>query len=212
MSGDAKQLIETLKSDCKVLRVASCPYKTSYSWSIFLVFYILLMLLVFGTRVDIYEKLLSLPFVTEILTLLFVAISSSISAIFLSFPDMCQKRSLVVMPVFFILLLMVAMTFQYLQGENIDSTPVSGFECLFCIAAFSTVPAVLLFSMIRSNATTHCCISGMIAFISAAATGALILRLSESVDSISHIVMWHYVPFIGFAVIGMLLGKKLFRW
>jgi hypothetical protein len=42
--------------------------------------------------------------------------------------------------------------------------------------------------------------------------GALWESLHEQTDSIIHVVEWHYLPMIGFGIIGMWLGKKALKW
>ena len=50
-----------------------------------------------------------------------------------------------------------------------------------------------------------------VAFLCAFSVGALWLRLHEVNDSIVHVVEWHYLPMLGFALVGFGL-EKLLKW
>jgi hypothetical protein len=54
--------------------------------------------------------------------------------------------------------------------------------------------------------------AGAFAVLTASTIGALTLRLAEENDSIVHLVQWHYLPTLFFAVLGAFAGKWLLKW
>lgn len=61
----------------------------------------------------------------------------------------------------------------------------------------------------RKFASTYTHWAGGIAFLFAFSIGALWLRLYEQNDSV---IQWHYLPMIGFGIIGMRSGRKILKW
>ena len=74
------------------------------------------------------------------------------------------------------------------------------------------LPALWMFFLMRNFASTHPYSAGSIALLSAFSMGALSLRLTESTDSIMHVVQWHYLPMVVAGVLGLWLGKKFLKW
>lgn len=207
-----EQLIENLSHDLQPIKVTACPYKLFGKGVGLVLFYIILMLVIVGVRDDIFIKLASPLFLAEIIILAFAIIGSLLSAFFLSFPDICQKKSVLFYPVISLLLFVVIMVMEYINDSSVNVVVEHSIGCVLAIGMLSFIPAIMIFRTIRKQASTYCCTAGFITLLTATSIGAIILRFSEKIDSITHIIGWHYLPLIGFGMIGMLLGKKILKW
>jgi|CXWL01.1.fsa_nt_gi hypothetical protein len=206
-----EQLIENLSHGLQPVKATACPYKLFIKWFGFVLLYTVLILLISGLRVDISEKLASPLFVAEIIMLVLLMVSTSLLAAFLSFPDICQKNC----PLLFSippLLFFGVLTAEYIGDKPPIGNVVHGIECLLCITVFAIIPSFVIFKLLSKQATTHCYLAGMVSLLSASSIGAIILRLSEDYDSISHLIKWHYLPVIGLSLLGLWLGRKILKW
>ena len=61
-------------------------------------------------------------------------------------------------------------------------------------------------------ASTHPYSAGSVALLAAFGIGALSLRLAEPTDSIMHVMLWHYLPMLSVAILGLWLGKLVLKW
>ncbi len=206
------KLIENLSGDLQPVGVTPCPYKI-FTKSIGLaLLYIILVLAIVGVRDDIVVKLALPLFMAEIFALAFIIASGLLAAFFLSFPDICQKKSVLFYPVISLFLFMVVMGFEYVNDSAANIAVEHGIECILVIGLLSFIPAFFIFRAIRKQASTYCCTTGFVTLLTSTSIGALILRLAERTDSIDHIISWHYLPLIGFGMIGMIIGKKILKW
>lgn len=212
MTMNTDKLIENLSGDLQPVVVTPCPYKI-FTKSIGLaLLYIILVLAIVGVRDDIVVNLASPLFMAEIFVLAVTISSGLLAAFFLSFPDICQKKSVLFYPVISFLLFVAIMTVGYINDVSVNVVAEKNIVCTLDIVMFSFIPAIMIFRTIRKQASTYCCTAGFITLLTASSIGAIILRFSEKIDSITHIIDWHYLPLVGFGMVGMLLGKKILKW
>ncbi len=206
-----EQLIENLSHGLQPVKANACPYKTFVKWVGFVFLYTVIILLISGVRADIIVKLSSPLFITEIVMLVLLVISTSLSASFLSFPDICQKRYTILFlaP---LLLFSGVLLLEYIGDKPPIGNVVHGIECLLCITMFAILPSFIIFKLLRKQATTHYYLAGMVAILSASSIGAIILRISENNDSVIHLIKWHYLPVIVLSLFGLWLGRKILKW
>lgn len=163
-------------------------------------------------RPDLMTKFAEPLFAAEIMTLAALALSALFTAAILGFPDIYQLRRLLFLPPAIFAIFALVMGFALLSDMPPSPQPPHAMACLVCISLLSLAPALMIFYLILRLATTHPAMAGSSAALGAFAIGAIMLRLSEPTDSISHLLTWHYAPMIGVAFIGIYLGKKLFKW
>ena len=148
----------------------------------------------------------------KIVVLFAIFIATSFSAALLSFPDLHQMRRVAFTPALMFALFLLIIFFSW-SSDNLPAAPPSHtYECTICIILIALLPAAWTFFEMRKNASTHYCLAGGIALLSALSIGALWLRLYELNDSIAHVIQWHYLPMIGFGIVGMWLGKVILKW
>lgn len=209
---DVDTLIDTLAQEAAPVKPAPHPFALFAQWMGGAAAYIALTLLFSGLRPDLLDKLHSPLFLLELVLLLCIVATASLSAALLSFPDMHQKRRMVILPVLMFALLVLLITVSWHADTPPSPPPLHSVECLLYIAFLSVLPAAWLFYSMRKLASTHHYLAGSIALLTAFSIGALSLRLYEQTDSIMHVVQWHYLPMLGITIIGLWLGKTLLKW
>ncbi len=204
-------LVTKLAQDAAITKPVSHPFVLSLQWIGSAAIYLVVLFAIFGFRPDLMQKIHDPWFIAEILTLLAIFISTSLSAALLGFPDLYQKRYLAFIPagvfLLFLLFLIAACCL-----VPIAPLPAHGSECTLTITAIALLPAIWGFYSMRHYASTHYAIAGSTTLLSAFSIGALWLRLYEANDSILHVITWHYFPMLVVGGIGLWLGKRLLKW
>lgn len=203
-------LIATLAEDAKPVKAAPHPCRLSMKWLAAAAIYLIVSILFYGFRPDMVEKLHQPLFIAEILALLGILATTSLSAALLSFPDLHQMRRMAFAPLITFMLLVMVLAWQ--ADSPASPLPVHSIECTFSITLFSLLPAAWTFFGMRKFASTHSHLAGSIALLSAFSVGALWLRLHEETDSITHVVEWHYLPMLAICLVGWGLGGRLLKW
>ena len=151
-------------------------------------------------------------FMAEIAALVLLAFSTIIASAVLAYPDLYRHAYLAHAPWIGLVLFIGVLVLSWLHSANTVALTWQGFECLSCITLLSLLPAAGMLYGIKRMATVVPDQAGMTAALCAFSVGALILRLSEQTDSIPHVVVWHYLPMLVVAMLGLWLGPKLLRW
>lgn len=200
---------------------ASVPLRTPAYYAVrlalVLVVYGASMVAFKGLRPDVVLQLARPLFAVEIAMLLLLVLSSTAGAVVAMYPDMYQKHRLTGIPyaVFAVFLLFVLAQLFIPAGIGLYiPTPehVDDLECTIAIAGFAVLPSLIIFALMRRGNTVHPLRAGALAVLAAAGTGCLILRVIEQNDIISHLLVAHYLPTLGFAAIGAIIASRLLRW
>lgn len=209
---DFEQLVAKLTDDASIVKPAPHPYLLSLRLIGAATMYLVVALAVSGVRPD-WARAVGQPwFVTEIVALFMVFITASLSAALISFPDLHQKRRLVLAPLWMFAVFLVVILLAWLGENPLVALPEHSYQCTSCIFLVALLPAGWTFFTMRKLASTHYRWAGSIAILSAFSVGALWLRLQEVNDSIVHVVEWHYLPMLAFGVVGLWVGKWLLKW
>ena len=206
------ELINSLTEKAVPTRPAATPFMLFLKWSAYAVVYIAVLLFFFGLRDDIRTQLHFSLFRFEIGSLMGILLTSLLSATTLSFPDMHQKNFIAGLPLIPLILFVNVLYAQWLNDVPPAALPDHDVICLLCISMFSVLPAAIIIQVLRQQATTHYYATGSVALLAASSLGCLTLRLSEKTDSILHLVEWHYLPMIGFSLLGLWLGRRYLKW
>jgi len=206
------ELISKLAQDTTTVKRARHPFLLSIEWIAIAVFYLAVSLMIFGTRHDLWLELHKPWFAVELAAMTGIFLSTSLSAALLSYPDLHQKRRLAFAPIATFALFVLVIFFAWRADNPPAPLPMHSFECTRSIALISLLPAAWMFYVMRKFASTHYRWAGSIAFLFAFSVGALWERLHEQTDSIIHVIEWHYLPMIGFGIVGMWLGKMALKW
>jgi hypothetical protein len=205
-------LVESLAADVKPVKRLLSPLQLTLLWSAAAIIYLVVTLLLTGFRADIAQSLRNVWFNMELLALLLLFVSATLSAAVLAFPDLYQRRALAWAPVVTLLLFIAVMVGAWLADSPPSPKPVHSIECTASITLTALLPALWTFLSLRRYASTHSQWAGSVALLSAFSVGAIWLRLHEETDSIAHEVVWHYLPMLAIGLIGFWLGKRLLKW
>lgn len=205
-------LVESLAADAKPVKKLLSPLRLTLLWSVAAVIYLAVTLLISGFRADIAQALHNPWFNMELLALLLVFVSASLSSAVLAFPDLHQKRVLAWAPLVTFALFIAVMVGAWLADSPPSPKPVHSIECTISITLTALLPALWTFVSLRRYASTHSHWAGSVALLSAFSVGAIWLRLHEETDSIAHELAWHYLPMLAIGMIGFWLGKRLLKW
>lgn len=169
-----------------------------------------------GLRPDLIERLTDVWFEAEIVSLLFLVLTSIMASVLVMTPDAYQKPALLKLPyvVFAVLLMIIGgqiITIYDIQKMMADIN-IHGMECAICIGAMAIVPSAIMFTILKKGASIRPLQAGAFAIFITTGIGCLALRLAEPNDSLIHLTQWHYLPTLAFALLGAMLGKWLLRW
>jgi hypothetical protein len=210
---DTEQLITQLSSDDAPTRPVTNPWLLATKWLVgFAVYMALILTVLMGPRADILFQLQQPLFALEIASLIAMIASCAVSAALLAFPDMYQAPRIARLPIACFVLFALVVGYAFIvQGAPMDFN-LEECGCTALLTAFALPPGIYLFYSIRTFASTHAALAGSVAVVAAFGIGALAERLIERTDSVAHVVSYHYLPIFGFALLGVILGRKLLRW
>lgn len=212
MMGNIEALINKLARDTATVKLAPHPYTLSLQWMGWATAYLAVSLMFSGVRPDLLSKLHEPLFAAELAALIGIFVATSLSASLLSFPDMHQLRRVAFAPLITFVLFVAVMFFAWQTDNPSAPLPVHSFRCTMGITLVSLLPAAWIFYVMRKFASTHYHLAGCCALLFSFSIGAIWLRLYEVNNSIIHVIEWHYLPMIAFAMVGMWLGKIMLRW
>lgn len=217
MTNATQQLIENLAQKIVPIRPMQPPYILALRLGVVLLAYGCIIGWVLGLRPDLMVQFHRPFYLAEIILLAAVTISSFFAAIYLAFPDQYQYPGVTLLPLYSFALFAVLLLVQaFLPPDARMVFPASegmqGMECTFCVASVAIIPSALMFIFLRKGATSSPPASGAYSVLAAAGLGCFMLRLSEANDSLIHLVLWHYLPIVLFAILGAFIGKILLKW
>ncbi len=166
-------------------------------------------------RTDLMAQLLRPMFAIEILLLGLLIIVSIVAVTISMYPDAYQKDSLLRIPYFVFGVLVLFIIFQLAMPHDVQMIiPEIGYDmrCALCVASVAIIPSAIIFTLLRKGASLHASHAGAFAVLIASSIGCLVLRLSETNDSLIHLMQWHYLPTVLFAVFGAIIGRLLLKW
>lgn len=213
---DTKELINTLSKDATLKSTLKSPCYFTGSLIIILIIYAVIIQFFLKIRPDFFDRISSPLFLTEIILLLSLAISSVFAAVISMYPDIYQKRWALKIPYLTLILLMGFILAQLILIDDlhllISQAGSHGIECTICIAEVSLIPSCLIFGIIRKGSSVTPYRAGSYAALTSTAVGCLTLRIAEANDSLQHLITFHYLPIFVFTAIGAIIGKWLFKW
>ena len=209
-------LINKLSCDIKPTK----PIKSPIFWTICLLsvlfIYATYLQINIGVRSDLMTQFSRPFFAIELVLMTLLFLASTFAAVLTIYPDFYQKPILVKIPyAIFVLILLFFIGQLFVENDAMMMVPTRNFhqiECMTFVAIASIVPAILIFIILCRGATISTFYAGSLTILSASSVGYLILRLQEPNDLVSHILIWHYLPIIIFAAIGVLIGRSVLKW
>jgi hypothetical protein len=190
-----------------------------------LIIYLTFVQFFLGIRADLLKQLQQPFFALEIVLLLSIIVTGIYNVIQSMYPQRIWKRkSIIYVPhtlaILFFVLMMGQLTSEFINQNmilNINNSvnnPLNNHAllCTVCITCTAMLPSLFLFLTLKKGAIITPRFSGSISILVATAIGCLTLRLAENTSSITHLVLWHYVPSLFFSLFGVYLGTTFLKW
>ena len=210
------ELIHDLVRDLTpVTRLASPARRTLY-FALPSMFVTALLAAHSGVRTDLDAKLTDLTFALETLSLMALFVGAGLAALTSVIPGAALKSPLrvtILAAGAWLLLLAAGFIATSIGGSPTSvSDPafvVSGFACVRRTLFLAAPPAFLMLAMVRRSAPAHSQLTGALVALSAAGLAILGTRLVCYKDEALHVLSWHAVPVLAFALGGWVLGDRL---
>jgi hypothetical protein len=204
-------LIDTLATKPPQRRLAFAP-RVALDAVLVTAYVAALVLFYTGARPDLAQMVAQPLYALEAASLYALLLSTMAATHQLGYPDLRQRRGWLYLPFGLFTLFAITVAFAWLADTPPTPPPADELTCLVEILQFSLLPAAYCLFRLRGMATTRPGLAGATAALAAFSAGALILRLSEDTNAIGHLVVWHYLPALGVAILGVLIGKIGLRW
>lgn len=208
---DTDKLIDQLSTDLKPVSPLPPPKQRALGFVFVAIFLMILsILLAGGARSDL-ATLLSRPrFVAENLMMMLAGMLAAYAAFRLSVPDIKIRK-----PVLVSLLLATGlwMVLGLLCCKDIaasihqSNAPHVGFHCLRDLTALLILPVLLAIYMMTRAAPVWTGWAGYGTALAVASFAAVGVRILCPNDDPSHLLLWHFLPVLGFSVLGVFIGR-----
>ena len=209
-------LIAKLSSEAKPIKPMIKPKQWLVRLLLILGIYGIATQTFLGLRPDLFIQFTRSLFAVEIILMLSLFLASIIAAVLNIYPDLYQKSFWLKIPYIIFLLILgffISQIFMPISGLAVIPTGIfHKVECTICIIFVAVIPAMLIFTILKKGATIKPLQAGSFTVLAASSLGYLILRFSEANDAISHLLIWHYLPMICFAILGSVIGKFFLKW
>lgn len=207
-------LIKSLSGDCKEIEKIKHPARSCCSWLFAALLFVGLTTIFMGFRDDINNKLHSEMFVLEMISALAVGLLGALAANWLSIPDVNQQKWVVWLPFIPLTILTFLIGYEfYVQPLHLENThSEKGILCAGDVLWLISLPALLLFVLLRKAATTHTRMSSFMAILAVCAFAYISARLVCPNDDLGHLLLWHYSPILFVSVVGAAIGYRVLKW
>ena len=211
MSADTNDLIDNLAKDLKPVRPlprAGVRAAVLSLWAVALGF--LIMKAVHEPRSDLANALHQNVYLVQGLAMVLAGLMSAYAAFRLSVPD-TRIRPPVVTALSLstiIWLAMIAGEFALSGGQM----PEPAESCFIGLTMAMSLPLIVAIIMVMHSAPVWRGWAGYAMVLSTGSFGALVMRVTCPSDSPSHLLVWHFLPVLGLALVGVPLGKILLNF
>lgn len=208
---NTEDLIDSLCCELKPVCVLSHPLKRVIPWLILAILYVCLSVCIIGFRFDINTMMHKSTFVFELFFVAIMAISASLSSVWLCVPDMRGQKWMVAVPFTLFSMFSVWMILRAI----LDPFHIPLFQWHFCLQGsviFGVLPAVTIFLLSLKGRTTHPHILSIMISLAIGSLGYIGLRLVCASEDIGHIFFTHTAPYIAFSLMICLIGNRIYRW
>ncbi len=204
-------LIDELSAELEPVSRFAHPFARISPWIIIAVAYISGVIHFLGIRMDIGKKLGEASFLFEMGLTGLIAIFAAYVSGWLTIPDMREQRWMLAVPtsLFAVFMLFIG---AHVVAEGITMPAISWHHCFSDALLMGVVPIAMLSVLVRRGATTRPLWLAFMSTLSVGAMGWAAMRITCPSDMIGHTMMFHFLPFILFAVLLGVLARRLYRW
>jgi hypothetical protein len=190
------------------------PLITAGKWLLAVSVYAFVIAVFSDLRPDLAMKRHQPVYLIELAGMLATSVTAAVAASWLALPDVGQRPWIRYLPMLPLMLLGVILWKDIGTaglGPLIACIKLKRFDCIMRIFLFSLLPATWLFWNIHRAAPTRCCWAGIMAALTVASLGYILLRLIDPNDDASQLMVWDFLPVLLVTMIGMVIGKLYFR-
>lgn len=216
MSGSAdhkstEELIGNLASSLKPVRVLPHPLKRVLLWIGLAAAYMAVVIYTLGLRPDMAPMLHNPFYLFELSVAAAMSVTAAFAAIWLCVPDMREQEWVIAPP---LVLLGVFTLWTGLRGlfESFEMPHHIWSHCSADSILFGVVPAAAILFLSLKGKTTHARLLPLMNALAVGGTGYVALRITCGSEDIAHILIHHTAPYIVFAVLAIIAGRRIYRW
>ncbi len=211
-----KKTIDALTSDLQPSPKLAGPACRAARWIAIAVTFLVVSSLVEGWRGDWMARMVTIPFLAEILFTLLAGATAALAVFYLSVPDSRPRRWLVALAVApFLIWLGLMAIFSFYLPDMLPTKILHEFTHHFeawKLLAYGLLPGLLIFVMLKRAAPLHPGLTGLLAVVAITSLSAIACRLTCPVDDPLHVLVWHTLPVFLSGLLGVLLGKLFLKF
>lgn len=206
---NTETLIHELSLDCRPVKPVAHPFVGFLKWIVATIISISAGVFILRPQPDVWDHLLDPIFVFPALVLLFVSFVCALSAFFLVIPDSPGQRfdviSVGVIVIWFVLV-------GYLMMSSDVADAQIGIACTLRMMGLAIFPAALMFFMLKKALPMNPGLIGLLAVFGALGFAEVGVQFVCRKTIASHIILWHFLPLCALTFLGIVIGRKAFRW
>jgi hypothetical protein len=194
-----KQLIEALIEDCVPVQRLAPPRVQLMRFSLFVVFYLCIVVSAVSLRADLSEQLRHFDFYRDLLILSLLSTTSGLLTLSLARPGVSSTRSLVV-----IAILVTSWVMTTSLSSSHEPYPLSepDYSCARLVILTMILLGGIFCIMLKSAYCTRPKLTALLALLTCSSVGGLSVQIVCPGSGFSHLFYWHLLP----VLIGPLLG------
>ena len=201
-------LIHNLALQCRPVKPIGHPVKRFAIWAISSVVLIAAGVFFFRPAPD-FSVVSSPSFIFTASAMLCLSLICTLSAFILSVPNKGAQRFDIV-PIGIVTFWFALMIYAFASTDLDDSHP--GFLCVFRMTILAVVPAAILFYMLKRAAPMRSGLIGLLAALGSLAFAEVGLQFICHKSTMTHVLVWHFMPLSILALLGVAVGHWMFRW
>ncbi len=208
---ETEKLIETLSDDLVEVKVMPHPIKRVALWVVITFSYAAIILTFLSIRPDLSIKLNDPNFVFELIHILSISISAMACSSWLCVPDMRGQRWMLAVPTTLLLGFVIHILLRsIMEDHNLPFLHVH--HCITNSTVFGVIPALIIIALSIKGKTTHPYVMSFMNTMAVGGLGYLGMRVTCMSEDIGHLYAYHLSPYILFAIVISLVGRRIYRW
>jgi hypothetical protein len=212
MQRDTEQFIDTLSENLQPVRGIWNPLWRTLIYFLCGLTYIGVSVALLGLRSDIISALNTHVFVFEIGLAMLIAFTAAMASMWMALPDRGGWWHVHIVPLTLLGAFCFWVVVQPLGRESGAIGTHYWAHCLLNSLIFIFIPLTIMLIINMRARTTTPLATCAINVLSISALGWCGLRLTCPIDTIGHGIIYHMLPYAGFAIIAAFAARRLFRW
>jgi hypothetical protein len=206
---NTETLIHELLLDCRPVKPVAHPIVGFFKWIVATIASVSAGVFILRPQPDVWNQLLDPVFVLPAVVLFFISFVCGLSAFLLVIPDSPVVR--------FDVIAVVAIVIWFVfVGYLIVSSDVAdaqfGIACTLKMIGLAIFPAALMFFMLKKAFPMNPGLIGLLAVFGALGFAEVGVQFICRKTFAAHIILWHFLPLCALTFLGIVIGRKTFRW